>query len=139
MAGSRSSLSLILAVAAVLAAAVVLPQFLSSGDRLVVYCAHDAALARDVIAGVGPGGHFLQEDHTYDNFRRELWQPTLLTRQSRDDWNLAGATSMAQRVQGKTIELIEGHEADPLPNKTLAALEQLKQAGEAELAQLANQ
>jgi trimethylamine--corrinoid protein Co-methyltransferase len=96
-------------------------------------------LAREVIAQVGPGGHFLQEDHTYDNFRHELWQPALLTRQSYDDWKSAGATSMAQRVQGKTIELTESHEVDPLPNNILNALDQLKQSGEAELAQLANQ
>lgn len=50
MTGSRSTLSLILGVAAVLTAAVVLPRLLSSEDRLVVYCAHDAALAADVIA-----------------------------------------------------------------------------------------
>lgn len=50
MAGSRSSVFLILAVVAVLATAAVLPRLLSSGDRLVVYCAHDAVLAGDVIA-----------------------------------------------------------------------------------------
>ena len=84
-------------------------------------------------------GHFLQEDHTYDNFRQELWQPTLLSRQSYDDWKLGGSTSMAQRVQGKTIDLTESHEVAPLPNNIVSALHQLKQAGEAELAQLANQ
>ena len=95
-------------------------------------------LARRIIEQVGPGGHFLQEDHTYEHFRQELWRPTLLIRHSYDDWEMSGSTSMAKRVQGKTIELVESHEATPLPNKTLSALNQMKQAGEAELAQLAD-
>lgn len=95
-------------------------------------------LARGVIEKVGPGGHFLQEDHTYDHFRRELWIPTLMARQSYDDWRLAGAKSMAQRVQEKTIGLAEGHQVPDLPDETLAALARLKRKGEAELAKAAD-
>jgi trimethylamine--corrinoid protein Co-methyltransferase len=90
-------------------------------------------LAQSVIAQVGPGGHFLKEDHTYDHFKRELWFPTLLTRQDYDSWQQTGGKSMAQRVQEKAIELAETHQAPSLPDKTLAALAQLKQQGEKEL------
>lgn len=93
-------------------------------------------LARNVIAQVGPGGHFLQEDHTYDHFRRELWLPTLMARQSYDDWQEAGAKDMAQRVREKVIGLVESHTAPPLPDKTIAALARLKQQGDAELSSM---
>jgi len=90
-------------------------------------------LARDVMEAVGPGGHFLQEDHTYRHFRKELWMPDLLTRDPYDNWVAAGSKDMAQRVHEKTLALVEGHQAPPLPAKTLAALAQLKQRGEKEL------
>ena len=90
-------------------------------------------LARDVIEKVGPGGHYLQEDHTYRHFRKELWMPSLLTRDPYENWLVAGAKDMAQRVHDKTLEIVESHQAPPLPDKTLAALEQLKRRGEEEL------
>jgi len=93
-------------------------------------------LARDVIAQVGPGGHFLQEDHTYDHFKKELWLPELMARESYNDWQQAGAKDMAQRVNEKVIELAENHQAPLLPDKTLAALAQLKERGAAELAEM---
>lgn len=93
-------------------------------------------LARDVIAQVGPGGHFLQEDHTYDHFRRELWRPSLLARQPHDEWEAAGAHDMAQRVRARTLQLAETHQPTPLPDDVRAALDGLKQRGAAELTRL---
>jgi trimethylamine--corrinoid protein Co-methyltransferase len=90
-------------------------------------------LAREVIENVGPGGHFLQEDHTVRHFRNELWMPTLLTREHRDIWRGAGSKDMAQRVQEKVIKLVEGHAPAPLSEKTAAALDELKRRGEREL------
>jgi trimethylamine--corrinoid protein Co-methyltransferase len=90
-------------------------------------------LARDLIEKVGPGGHFIQEDHTHDHFRDHLWMPTLLTRQQHDMWQQEGAKTMEQRVQEKVRGIIESHQAPSLPDKTLAALEKLKQQGDAEL------
>jgi trimethylamine--corrinoid protein Co-methyltransferase len=90
-------------------------------------------LARGVIEKVGPGGHFLQEDHTLRHFRRELWMPSLLTRQHYAIWQEDGAKDMAQRVHERVGELVEGHEVQPLPDRTVAALEKLRRQGEKEL------
>jgi len=90
-------------------------------------------LARDVIAQVGPGGHYLQTDHTYNHFRRELWRPTLLTRRSRDDWEANGAKDMEQRVQEKAQAIAADHQVQPLPDSLLTTLDRLKQQGEKEL------
>jgi trimethylamine--corrinoid protein Co-methyltransferase len=96
-------------------------------------------LARDVIAQVGPGGHYLQEDHTYRHFREDLWMPTLLTRQNRDTWRDEGAKSMEQRVQDKLQGIVEGHAAPALPDSTVAALEKLRGKAAKELEALAEQ
>jgi trimethylamine--corrinoid protein Co-methyltransferase len=94
----------------------------------------EETLARGVIEKVGPGGHFLQEDHTVRHFRDELWRPGLLTRQHRDLWQRDGAKEMAERVGERVRELVADHQVAPLPDSTLAALERLKHNGEAELA-----
>lgn len=90
-------------------------------------------LARDVIAEVGPGGHFLQEKHTLDHFKEELWMPRLLTRQHYDVWQQSGAKDMSQRVSERVREIIESHHVPPLPDDILSALQELKRKGEKEL------
>jgi trimethylamine--corrinoid protein Co-methyltransferase len=90
-------------------------------------------LARGVIEKVGPGGHFLQEDHTYEHFRKELWIPSLMARQPYDLWSQAGSKDMSQRVAERVRDILETHPVSPLSDKTLAALEKLKVSGEKEL------
>jgi trimethylamine--corrinoid protein Co-methyltransferase len=93
-------------------------------------------LAREIIQKVGPGGHFLQEDHTYRHFRQELWIPTLMTRQPYDIWCQNGSKDMSVRVQEKVKKILETHKVPALPDKTIAALERLKRKGEKELTEL---
>jgi trimethylamine--corrinoid protein Co-methyltransferase len=90
-------------------------------------------LARDVIEKVGPGGHFLDQDHTYNHFRKELWVPRLMSRSALSDWQAQGAKDMATRIQEKLEDIIENHEAPALPEKTLSALKSIRQTGEKEL------
>jgi trimethylamine--corrinoid protein Co-methyltransferase len=91
-------------------------------------------IARDVIEAVGPGGHFLQQDHTVKHFRNELWRSKLLTRQSYVDWKAGGSKDMSQRIQEKLRDIIENHRVPSLPDKTVAALNRIKEKGEKELA-----
>jgi trimethylamine--corrinoid protein Co-methyltransferase len=46
-------------------------------------------MALDAIEDVGPGGHFLEHEHTFQHFRRN-WVPELFDRGSREDWEMAG-------------------------------------------------
>jgi trimethylamine--corrinoid protein Co-methyltransferase len=90
-------------------------------------------LARSVIEEVGPGGHYLQERHTVSHLRRELWMPTLMTREHRAVWEMGGAKDMGQRVAERARALATDHQVLPLPDNTLAALDRLRRDGEAEL------
>jgi trimethylamine--corrinoid protein Co-methyltransferase len=92
-------------------------------------------LAREVIEKVGPGGHFLQEDHTVRHFRNELWMPKLLVRQHREVWQASGAKDMAQRVGDRVREIVDSHQVPPLPAEMVTALATLKRRGEKELIQ----
>lgn len=120
------------------------PEMLVMGDEIIGMTrrfirgmqVNRETLAREVIERVGPGGHFLEDDHTYDHFRNELWRPTLLTRKTRDEWELEGSTEMADRIQAKIHDLMENHPEPTLPDKTLSALNALKKSGAAELEKL---
>jgi trimethylamine--corrinoid protein Co-methyltransferase len=85
--------------------------------RFVQGFALDAeSLALDVIHGAGPGGDFLTSEHTVRHFR-ELWQPTLLSRQRMDDWVTAGQERLGQRLRDTTISMMREHEPEPLPDR----------------------
>jgi trimethylamine--corrinoid protein Co-methyltransferase len=93
-------------------------------------------LARDVIQKVGPGGNFLQEEHTFRHFRKELWVPTLMSRQPYGIWQQEGSKDMGERVQEQVKEILDTHKVSPMPDKTLSALEKLKLDGQKELTEL---
>ena len=94
------------------------------------------ALARDVIQKVGPGGNFLQEEHTFRHFRSQLWFPGLMTRQPYGVWQEDGAKDMGTRVKEKVVEILDTHQVPALPDEVSAELERLKLNGEKELIEL---
>jgi trimethylamine--corrinoid protein Co-methyltransferase len=94
-------------------------------------------LAREVIEKVGPGGNFLQEDHTFHHFRKEHWIPSLMARQKYDVWEREGQKTMGKRVQEKIRHILENHRVPPLADSIRGELERLKKEGERELARKA--
>jgi trimethylamine--corrinoid protein Co-methyltransferase len=75
----------------------------------------DENLALEVIDRVGPEGHFLSDEHTYDHFRANFWFPSLLDRHNWEEWEAAGSRTLQQRVRERVIDLIENHQPRPLP------------------------
>ena len=82
-------------------------------------------LAVDVIEQVGPGGHYLAQDHTRQHFRREMWFPTLMDRQMRRAWEADGRMTMAERVRAKVVDILEHHEPMPVPAEVEARLKEI--------------
>jgi trimethylamine--corrinoid protein Co-methyltransferase len=78
-------------------------------------------LALDVIHRVGPGGHYLEEQHTYDHFR-DVWYSDLFDRAILDEWRAQGEKQFAERLREKT-EKVMGHEPTPLPDDVLAEMD----------------
>ncbi len=75
----------------------------------------DDHLAVEVIHGVGPGGHFLANDHTIEHFRREFWFPALMDRTRREAWEKAGQKTLGQRVREKVKDILQNFEPPALP------------------------
>jgi trimethylamine--corrinoid protein Co-methyltransferase len=68
----------------------------------------DEHLAVETIKRVGPGGHFLQDDHTFNHFR-DNWQPDITDRRTHEIWAADGATTMEQRAKAKIKHILDTH------------------------------
>jgi trimethylamine--corrinoid protein Co-methyltransferase len=64
------------------------------------------SLALEVMKSVGPGGTFLSQDHTFENFRRELWIPKLLERRNWDLWETDGSQDIFKVAEKKVLEML---------------------------------
>ena len=73
------------------------------------------SLALDVINAVGPGGHFLDKDHTLDHFRTEFYQPRLSNRDDFFTWQTNGSPQSAEIAHRKYKEILATYEAPELP------------------------
>ena len=86
-------------------------------------------LALDVIDKVGPGGHFLGEDHTYRHFR-ENWFPKLLDRNNYEAWKESGSLTLGDRAVAKAKEILETHRPQPLAEAVQAQISRIIQQAE---------
>ena len=72
-------------------------------------------IALDVIAAVGPGGHYLDKDHTFEHFRTAFYQPSLFNRDNFDLWQADGSKQISQKANQKYKEILSTCEALELP------------------------
>lgn len=97
---------------------------------------NQATLALEVIERVGPGGHFLQEPHTLEHFKEELWVPELMTREPREIWQQTGSKDLATVIQEKLQTILETHAVPTLADNTLSAIQKIREKGEKRLLSL---
>ena len=79
-------------------------------------------LAVDVIRQVGPGGEYLTQMHTFQNFRKEFYAPILEDRENFIHWTKKGGLTMEQRANRKWKEILEKYEEPQLPAEVDKAL-----------------
>ncbi len=117
------------------------PQLLVLGNELVGMVKHfmkgitinRTTLSREVIEAVGPGGQYLTQDQTMENFREQLWHSKLMDRNPRKKWEKQGAKDMSARVREKVVDILETHCPMPLDSKILDELIRVRENGEKEL------
>jgi trimethylamine--corrinoid protein Co-methyltransferase len=73
----------------------------------------EESLALEVIDAVGPGGHFMEQEHTRKHMR-EIWQPKLLDRMPFEAWREAGRPTALSRARERAREILATHEPEPL-------------------------
>jgi trimethylamine--corrinoid protein Co-methyltransferase len=89
----------------------------------------EETLALDVIDKVGPGGHFLGEDHTLRHFRGN-WFPELINRDNCESWVEKGEKTLGQRANEKVREILETHAPEPLPEEVKGKLKAIIERAE---------
>jgi trimethylamine--corrinoid protein Co-methyltransferase len=76
----------------------------------------DISIATEVVAKVGPGGHFLAERHTREYLMMERFIPSdVLDRLSPDAWVKAGSIDSTQRARERAERILTEHEPYSLP------------------------
>lgn len=81
-------------------------------------------LALDIIEKVGPGGNFLAEDHTLNNFKKEMYAPELIDRNVYANWEKSGSKSLETRVNDKVLDIIKSYDPKPIDSSKLQQLDQ---------------
>ena len=83
----------------------------------------EETLAVDVIHKVGPGGHFMEEEHTLKYFR-EVWYSNLFDRSNYETWLEQGGRRFQERLREQTLLKME-HQPQPLPEEVVKELKKL--------------
>lgn len=75
----------------------------------------DDTLAVEVIDRVGPGGHYLADEHTVRHMRSEHYFPSdVFNRQGRDEWEADGSTDAWDRARDRARRILREHEPPPI-------------------------
>jgi len=68
---------------------------------------NEATLGFDVIEKVGPGGHYVMEDHTVEHMMDEFFYPNLSVRYNFDIWEEKGRPDMLSRANELVQHILE--------------------------------
>lgn len=76
---------------------------------------NESSLALDTIDKVGPGGHFLDQPHTFKNFRTEFFDPILSNRDPFDKWHQQADNDFLLNANKKWKAILESYQSPELP------------------------
>ncbi len=91
---------------------------------------NEETLALALIHQIGPGGAFIDADHTLAHFRDELFTPALIHYGAREDWMAAGTPDMISQARAKARAILAEHTPPPLPEEIEARLDEIVRAAE---------
>jgi trimethylamine--corrinoid protein Co-methyltransferase len=85
--------------------------------------AYPEKIALEVIAQVGPGGEYLTNMHTFQNFRMELYTPIMEQKEPYDRWKEKGGESIDKVANRKWKEILANYQEPNMPDEALRELE----------------
>jgi trimethylamine---corrinoid protein Co-methyltransferase len=105
--------------------------------RMIKHCVagvrvDDETLMVDEVHAVGAFGDFLSRDSTLRHMREQS-QPRLLDRRVREDWRLAGQTTLLERATAEAVRILDSHTPEPLTPEAAAAVRAIVRDAEREL------
>ena len=82
------------------------------------------SLATDVINKVGPGGNYLQEEHTMRHFR-SVWYPKLFDRTNHESWTESGGKDLWKILNERVKTILGEHRPKPVAENVREAIEEI--------------
>ena len=90
-------------------------------------------LALETIHEVGPGGHFLEAQHTLRHYREAHFLPQLSQRQTYEQWQSSGAKDIRQRANDRCHQLLADYTTPPIETEIVDRLDNFIERRKAEL------
>jgi len=82
------------------------------------------SLAVDLINELGPGGNYLETEHTFKWFKKEPYIPSeVIDRRERGNWTAAGSKDIFKRAREKVEAIKQNHRPGTLDDARLARLD----------------
>ncbi len=106
--------------------------FVENVNREIEFEVNDLAI--DIIEKTGPKGSFIDKLHTRKHFRKELWFPTILDRDSYNSWLKKGAFDTKKRCRERKNEILANNEPEPLARDITRDLEKIVNSAKQNLA-----
>jgi trimethylamine---corrinoid protein Co-methyltransferase len=67
----------------------------------------EESIGIETVLESGPGGHFLDKDHTAKYYRKEVWQPNMFSNQMQRGWLEAGGKLDLEKAREKVLEFMD--------------------------------
>ncbi len=90
-------------------------------------------LALDAVAEVGPGGSFLEHEHTLGNFRRDIWVSDLVERLPWESWSAQEVRGLEEKARAKAERIIAEHHPEPLDPAQVREIDRIVAAARREI------
>ncbi len=88
----------------------------------------DETLAIDLIREIGISGEFLSSEHTLYNFRTEFFEPSLLFRKKRPDWENNGSKFLHEIAESVADEIISETRSNMISDEQSACLRKIEES-----------
>lgn len=93
---------------------------------------NEDTLAMDTIKELGPGGNYLNTEHTLDNYRK-LWTPNFFSRDNQIKWEKEGKPDLKKRLNDYIKDVISKEQKHPLSEDVLDKIDSILQKAEEEI------
>lgn len=92
----------------------------------------EESLAAELIAEVGPGGHFLDKEHTLRYFKR-AYRPKIFSRMQLEEWKSEGAKNLNERARERLNIILSEHQAPLLPENVIMEINSIVKEADREI------
>lgn len=95
----------------------------------------EESLCVDLIDKVGPGGQFMTEMHTFNNYKKETYYPQYMNRKQYQAWSLEGEKEIKAVLNEKVRKIIEADQKVLLTDEVLQKYAEIIERRETELSE----